>query len=85
MAMKAHMTAKDYLGTLSQEQLEAVCSLKTNPQFAQFLIEPNMGPIESARYASDCTAVGIPIEYTNTPAALHYLTIAITNYLKGNA
>lgn len=85
MPMRARMTAKDYLNSINPEQLEKVCSLKNNPAFIQFLASPDMDMIEAARYAADCIAVGVPVEYTTSAESLHYLTVAIANYLKGNA
>ncbi|MBR3270037.1 hypothetical protein IKG07_02190 [Candidatus Saccharibacteria bacterium] len=85
MAMKTHMTAKDWLDSIDPVQLEKVCSLKNNPAFMEFLVTSDMGTIEAARYGADCLAVGVPNEYTSSAQSLHYLTIAIANYLNGNA
>ena len=85
MAMKPRMTAKDWLNSINFTQLEKVCSLKNNPAFMEFLARPDMGPVESAYYALACISVGVPVEYTDKPETLHYLTVAIANYLKGNA
>ena len=85
MAMKARMTAKDWLNSINPEQLEKVCSLKTNLAFIEFMTKSDVSTITCAHYASECLAVGVPAEYTNSPEALHYLTVAIANYLKGNA
>ena len=84
MPMKARMTAKDWLNTLDLMQLEKVCSLKDNPTFIEFLARSDMGPVESAHYALACISAGVPVEYTDKPETLHYLTVAIANYLKGN-
>jgi hypothetical protein len=85
MPMKARTTAKDWLNTLNQMQLERVCSLKQSTSFAQFLVHSDMNTLETAHYASECLAAGVPIEYTTSSEALHYLTIAIANYINGNA
>lgn len=85
MPMKARMTAKDWLDTLNPEQLEKVCSLKDNPAFIEFLTRSDKDTVESAQYASACISAGVPTEYTDKPDTLHYLTVAIANYLKGNA
>ena len=85
MPMKARMTAKDWLSTLNPEQLKKVCNLKNRLAFAQFLTHSDMSTVETAHYASECAAVGVPVEYTTSSESLHYLTVAIANYLKGNA
>ena len=85
MAMKTQMTAKDWLDSLDNAQLKKVCSLKDNPVFVEFLVTSDMGTVEAARYGADCLAVGVPNEYTSSAESLHYLTVAIANYLKGNA
>ena len=85
MPMKARMTAKDWLNTLNPQQLEKVCTLKHSLVFAQFLTRSDMSTVEAAHYASECIAVGVPIEYTGSAETLHYLTVAIANYLNGNA
>ena len=85
MAMKARMTAKDWLNSINREQLEKVCSLKTNPAFMEFLTKSDASTLMCAHYASECLAAGVPAEYTASPEALHYLTVAIVNYLNGNA
>jgi len=85
MLMKARMTAKDWLNSLNREQLEKVCSLKNNPAFIEFMAKSDVSTLMCAHYASECLAVGVPVEYTATPEALHFLTVAIANYLNGNA
>ena len=85
MTMKTQMTAKDWLDSLDNAQLKKVCSLKDNPVFVEFLVTSDMGTVEAARYGADCLAVGVPNEYTSSSESLHYLTVAIANYLKGNA
>ena len=85
MPMKARMTAKDWLNSLNREELEKVCSLKSNPKFMEFLVSSDMSTVDSARYAADCSVAGVPAEYTSSGESLHYLTVAIANYLKGNA
>lgn len=85
MAMKASMTAKDWLYGLNPEQLKRVCSLTAVPTFTNFLVGSDVDMVTSAQYAAQCNSVGVPIEYTSSPEALHYLTVAIANYLKGNA
>lgn len=85
MPMKASMTAKDWINSLNQEQLEKVCSLKNNPAFIEFLASSDVSTLLCAHYASECMILGVPTEYTTTPEALHFLTVAIANYLKGNA
>ncbi len=85
MPMKARMTAKDWLNSLNPMQLEKVCSLKNAPAFMEFLTKSDASTLMCAHYASECLAAGVPTEYTSTPEALHFLTVAIANYLKGNA
>ncbi|MBQ3280410.1 hypothetical protein IJG92_02015 [Candidatus Saccharibacteria bacterium] len=85
MPMKARMTAKDWLNSLNREDLEKVCSLKNNPAFMEFLTKSDASTLMCAHYASECLTAGVPVEYTSTPEALHFLTVAIANYLKGNA
>lgn len=85
MSMKTRMIAKDWLNSLSYEELEKVCNLTNSPKFMEFLVSADMSAADSARYAADCAAVGVPTEYTTSSEALHYLTVAIANYLKGNA
>lgn len=85
MAMKTHMTAKDWLNSINSMQLEKVCSLKNSPAFMEFLVKSDASILMCAYYASECLAAGVPAEYTASPEALHYLTVAISDYLKGNA
>lgn len=85
MPMKARMTPKDWLYSLNREQLEKVCALKNAPAFIEFMASSDVSTILSAHYASECLAIGVPVEYTSSPEALHYLTVAIANYLNGNA
>lgn len=85
MAMKPRMTAKDWLNSINSTQLEKVCSLKNNPAFMEFMTKSDVSTLICAHYASECLAAGIPVEYTTSPEALHYLTVAISNYLNGNA
>lgn len=84
MAMKAQMTAKDYLASLNQWELEKVCSLTKHPDFAFFLAEPCRDVVKNATFAGVCDDAGVPSVYTNSPEAIHYLVIAIAK-LVGNA
>ena len=82
MAMKARMTAKDYLASLNQWELEKVCSLVKHPDFAVFLAEPCKDVFKNATFAGACEDLGIPSVYTNSPEALHYLVVAIAKQAK---
>ena len=77
MPMKAQMTAGDYLASLNPWELQKVCTLVQHPDFAAFLAEPCKDTVKNATFAGACTEAGVPSAYTNSPEAIHYLTVAI--------
>ncbi len=82
-AMKANMTAMDYLASLNQWELEKVYSLTKHPDFAAFLAEPCREPLRNVALSEACNNAGIPSSYSNSPEALHYLVVAIAKQAKG--
>lgn len=82
-AMKANMTAMDYLANLNQWELEKVYSLTKHPDFPAFLAEPCREPLRNVALKEACDSAGIPSPYSNSPEALHYLVVAIAKQAKG--
>jgi hypothetical protein len=80
------MTAKTYVNSLTWQEFEEIKVLKDNsPDFFKFLPEPCKDVVSVANLAMECRKLGIPEEFTKTSESLHYLVVAITARIYGNA
>ena len=82
--MATKLTAKEYIDSLSYEEFKKIRIASDNPDFMQFLI-PNDDVVASATLSKKYADVGVPNELLGSPEAVHYLVIAISNRVNGNA
>ena len=83
--MPKRRTAKEYLNSLDPKSQESICNLRSSQYLYLFLSRPCRDESKIASFAAQCSALGIPEEYTNSPEALHYLALAVAGLINGNA